>query len=169
MLYGAICCMHYINDRVRMFCLANQGPLGIVYIRRACRTHLRTAFPQLLQKGLMEKRIMELAIEALERRRAQVDAEIEIIRGELEGGARAATTVVAVTEGRRPKTAEERKAHSLRMKKIWAARKAADAKPEAAKSDRLRLDQEDAANQARSEKMKAYWAKRKAQKARKNK
>jgi hypothetical protein len=117
----------------------------------------------------MEKRILELAIEALEKRRAQVDEEIEIIRGQLKGGDKVAAISIAPAEGRRHKTAAERKAHSERMKKIWAARRAVGVKPEAAPSGSGKPVLDDAANKARSEKMKAYWAKKRAQKAKKGK
>jgi hypothetical protein len=117
----------------------------------------------------MEKRILELAIEALEKRRAQVDEEIAVLRAELQGSVKVATSVVASAEGRRHKTAAERRAHSERMKKIWAARKATGAKVESAKAAPVKLVQDDAANQARSEKMRAYWAKKRAQKTKKSK
>ena len=71
---------------------------------------------------------MELAVEALEKQKAGIDAEIEALRADLEGTgsrtARKAKSVAATTGRRRPRTQAERKAQSRRMKAYWAARKA---------------------------------------------
>jgi hypothetical protein len=108
-------------------------------------------------------RLLELAIKELEKQKAAVDAEIEDIRSELRGvgATRPTRPVVAVVGGRRRRTPAERKAQSEKMRKIWAARKAAaltnkaPAKPKADKA---------VVSKSRSEAMKAAWAKRKAQK-----
>ena len=82
------------------------------------------------RKGQMDdKRILELAVEALENHKAEVELEIEAIRSILKAAAtvhKSETTTLAARK-RRPKTAEEKKAQSRRMKKIWAKRKAAAA------------------------------------------
>jgi hypothetical protein len=121
-----------------------------------------------LQKGIkMDARIIELAIEALQRRRSGVEAEIEMIEGELRG--RTAKPAAPVAGKRRPKTAAQRKAQAERMRAYWAARKGratntrtarktAPAKPKMG-------PQSAAARKAQSERMKAYWAKRKAEAA----
>ena len=76
------------------------------------------------------KRILELALEALEEQRTQVEAEMEAIRAEVHGGGRATSTRKAAPTAspsgkRRAKTPAERKAQSKRMKAYWAAKKAA--------------------------------------------
>jgi hypothetical protein len=90
-----------------------------------------------LKKGNMEhNRILELAINDLERQKAAISAEIETIRSQLKGSAsRAAKKAKAVgaPTGRisrktRPKTEAEKKALSLKMKQVWKKRKAEAAK-----------------------------------------
>ncbi|MGA2264765.1 MAG: hypothetical protein ABSH28_25480 [Acidobacteriota bacterium] len=81
-------------------------------------------------KGQMdEKRILELAVEALENHKEEVELEIEAIRSILNAATTAhkSETATLVARKRRPRTAEEKKAQSRRMKKIWAKRKAAAA------------------------------------------
>jgi hypothetical protein len=75
------------------------------------------------------KRMLELALEALEKRRTQVEAEIETLRAEMRGGGRATLERKAEPAGsarkkRRARTPAERKAQSKRMKAYWAAKKA---------------------------------------------
>lgn len=75
------------------------------------------------------KRILELALEALEKRRTQVEAEVEALRVEMRGSGRAASTrkagpAASRPEKRRVRTPAERKAQSKRMKAYWAAKKA---------------------------------------------
>jgi len=112
----------------------------------------------------MEKRILELAVEALEGQKAALEADIEWIRAEL--GRRVAAPVAAARVPRKPKgrTAAQRKAQSLKMKAYWAARKRAQAKPKAAKKPaRAKAGKgptSAAARKAQSERMKAYWAKK---------
>jgi hypothetical protein len=73
-----------------------------------------------------DKRIRELAVEALENRRAVVELEIEAIQVMLRAGASAPKprTAPANSAGRRRKTAAEKHAHSKKMKEIWAKRRA---------------------------------------------
>lgn len=82
------------------------------------------------RKGQMDdKRILELAVETLENHKAEVELEIEAMRSILNAATTAhkSETATLVTSKRRPRTAEEKKAQSRRMKKIWAKRKAAAA------------------------------------------
>jgi hypothetical protein len=96
-----------------------------------------------------QNRILELAVEALEKQKAGIDAEIETIRAELkEAGSGTARKVKPATAStrkrrlrtqakRRPKSAAEKKALSLKMKQVWekrrteAAGKIAKTKPKA--------------------------------------
>ena len=76
------------------------------------------------------KRILELALEALEKQRTQVEAEVEALRAEMRDSGRATlerkTGPTTRPKGkRRAKTPAERKAQSKRMKAYWVAKKAA--------------------------------------------
>lgn len=73
----------------------------------------------------MANRLLELALEALLRRKAEAEAEIAQIRKELAGAEAPPTKKVA--RKRRGRTAAQRKAQSERMKAIWAKRRAAAA------------------------------------------
>lgn len=78
------------------------------------------------------KRILELALEALQKRKMQIDAEIEALGAERRrsGGAtstRKAAPTASPKGKRRAKTRAERKAQSKRMKAYWDAKKAAAA------------------------------------------
>jgi len=77
----------------------------------------------------MDIRLMDLAVHALENRVAEIELEMEAIRIILnsENGEAEVTTAAEPRSAakRRKKTAAERKAHSLRMKQIWAQKKAA--------------------------------------------
>jgi hypothetical protein len=103
--------------------------------------------------------ILDLALETLERRRAKIQTEIR----ELKGG----TGQSGVAGRRRSRTSAERRAQSLRMKQIWArkraARESAAAKPSTSKD---KGTAKSAKSRAISEGMRAYWAKRKARAAR---
>lgn len=82
-------------------------------------------------------RLLELALQELNRQRAALDADIEVLRAELKSSGsapqRAASTARAAGTGkRRQRTAAERKAHSRKMREIWAARKAKAAQSPAA-------------------------------------
>jgi hypothetical protein len=116
----------------------------------------------------MDKRIFELAVEALRERKAQVEAEIELIRAELGGRISHVTIAVPGTARRRRRTAAQRKAQSERMKAYWAARKGRAAKTGRARkltaAKPKRRPRSAAARKAQSEKMKAYWAKRRREK-----
>src|SRR5512135_1410329 len=77
-----------------------------------------------------QKRILELALETLQYRRTDVDAEMEALRAEMRGSGRAtlkgkAGPTTRPKGKRRAKTPAERKAQSKRMKAYWAAKKAA--------------------------------------------
>ena len=130
----------------------------------------------------MEKnRILELAIEALERKKAKIDAEIESLRSEIKGqattpGKKITSAKPAIKPG---KSAAERKAQSERMKKIWAKRKskagkgkgkekakASAAKTKVASAIRPKTAAE---KKALSLKMKEVWKKKKAEAAQKAK
>jgi hypothetical protein len=76
----------------------------------------------------MDKRILELALEALIARRAAIAAEIEAFQEELTGApgtrtARASKLITPPAGKRKPKSAAERKAQSERMKAYWAAKR----------------------------------------------
>jgi hypothetical protein len=99
----------------------------------------------------MDKRILELAVEALHGRMAAIDAEIQSIQTQLRGGARP-KTVAPATGKRKARTAAQRKAQSETMKKIWAekraVKKAIPSKPKKGPSA--------AARKAISERMRVY-------------
>ena len=105
------------------------------------------------RKVIMDKAaVLELAIESLERRKAEIDAEIAELQAQIKGGAPAAG---------RSMTAAQRAAQSRRMKAIWKQRKARAAKP-VKKAASGKQPWSAAARKAVSERMKAVWAKRKA-------
>ena len=126
------------------------------------------AFHWLRKKGNMErKRILELALETLENQRAEVDAAIAEI-SEMKGGIRRGIvkksgTPTPVMAKRRSRTAAERKAQSLRMRRIWAEKKAARAKKPSPAGGKRKM--RSAKSQAVSEGMRVYWAKKKAEAA----
>ena len=80
----------------------------------------------------MDKRLIELALEALELRKAAIDAEIDAIRAELTGRTKVAAGFPAKAAGdgrkRGPRSKAARKAQSERMKVYWAKRRAEAAK-----------------------------------------
>ena len=74
----------------------------------------------------MANRLVELAIEALETRKASIDEEIRKLRVGLRAGRRRADADNGLAQGRRRRmTAAAREAQSLKMKEYWARRKAA--------------------------------------------
>ena len=74
----------------------------------------------------MANRLVELAIEALEARKASIDEEIRKLRVGLRAGRRRAHADNGLAQGRRRRmTAAAREAQSLKMKEYWARRKAA--------------------------------------------
>ena len=109
------------------------------------------------------KRILELALESLEKQRAEIERAIAEIREFGDGQKRVfdrnPKTPALVVAKRRSKTKAERMAHSLRMKRYWAARKARQAKPAAATKARRRTE---AQKNAISLKLKEAWKRRKA-------
>jgi hypothetical protein len=112
----------------------------------------------------MDNRILALAIEALENRKAAVDLEIQSLRSALKAGSPA----YATPNPRKSKTAAARQAQSERMNAFWKQRREAKLKAKVAKAAPvIKKSSSDAANQARSEKLKAYWAKKKAAAAKK--
>ena len=106
----------------------------------------------------MDNRILELALETLEKRKAAIDAEIQLIQTQLRGPAK--TRIVAPAAGKRKtRTAAQRKAQSEIMKRIWAEKRAAK---KAVLPKPKKGPKSAAARKAQSERMKAYWAKKKA-------
>jgi len=75
----------------------------------------------------MDKRILELALETLEKQKAAIDAEIADIRSRISGAGRSGTAQAAAPAASSPRTmsAAQRKAVSKRMKAYWGKRKAA--------------------------------------------
>jgi hypothetical protein len=77
--------------------------------------------------------ILKLAIEELQRQKAGIEAEIEMIRAELAKSGSSAiirkskTPVVAAAGAgrKRSRTAAEKKAQSEKMRKYWAAKRSA--------------------------------------------
>ncbi len=80
----------------------------------------------------MEKRVIELALEALEKRKAAIEEEIAQIRGQLTGSPRAARAAVKAAQPRKrgPRSRAARRAQSERMRAYWAKRRAEAAKEE---------------------------------------
>jgi hypothetical protein len=77
---------------------------------------------------ISDARLLELAISGLEAQRARIDEEVAQLQARARGLAKVATVEAAKVKsrkGRRKMTLAEKKAHSERMKKIWAARKRA--------------------------------------------
>jgi hypothetical protein len=75
-----------------------------------------------------DARLIELAIAGLQAQRSLIDAEIAELQARGSGRPRAAATADSDSQqprkrGRRRRTAAQKKAHSERMKKIWAERK----------------------------------------------
>jgi len=107
-------------------------------------------------------RVIELALETLESKRAVIDAEIAELKAAMGGRIQAAPVAGATPKGRKGKSAAEREAVSLRMKAYWQARRDKTASPARAKKpSSIKAEPEmSASNKARSEKLKASWAKR---------
>jgi len=101
----------------------------------------------------MHESIVALAIEALERRKEAIQAEIDALKG---------------ASSKRPKwSAAARKAQRQRMRAYWATKKGTAKHSKASKPSRPTArkkpgSQSAAARKAISVRMKAYWAKRKA-------
>jgi hypothetical protein len=104
------------------------------------------------------QRIIELAIETLERQKSAIDAEIAQLRGTGK-----AAPVAPRPGKRRTRTAAEKKAQSKRMKAYWTAkRKAATPEVKSAMkaAEPARGPKSAAARKAQSEGMKRIWAER---------
>jgi hypothetical protein len=114
----------------------------------------------------MNQRILELAMEELQRQKAAIDADIEEIQAELRGfrPAAAKKATVAAKANRRSRSSAQRKAQSERMKKYWAAKRSRTATSKKPKASKPKTT-----SKAISDAMRAYWAKRKAEKTTKSK
>jgi uncharacterized protein (UPF0335 family) len=122
----------------------------------------------MMEKGTMDRnRILELAVETLEKQKAGIDAEIETVRAELKGTGSAFVPIGR----RRPRSQVERKSQSKRMKQYWAAKRAKAAKPSTMKklppAIVKRRAKSAAEKKALSLKMKQVWEKKKAEAAKK--
>jgi hypothetical protein len=118
-----------------------------------------------------QRQILELALEALEKQKADLNAALAEIREMQDGNKRIISsrpeipTLVVVK--RRSKTLAERRAHSQKMRKYWAAKKAQAAKPASAVKKPAPVGAKvgtktDAKRKALSLAMKKAWKKRKA-------
>jgi hypothetical protein len=77
---------------------------------------------KLILRGMnMDRRILELAMEALLQKRAQIDREIAEVSAQL--GKSTSKTTAKTVRKRRKFTAAERKSMSQKMKSAWAKRK----------------------------------------------
>ena len=80
------------------------------------------------KEPFMDKRLIELALEALEQRKASIDAEIAAIRAEMtgRGGIKSIlpTKAAVAPKKRGPRSKAARKAQSERMKAYWAKKRA---------------------------------------------
>jgi hypothetical protein len=76
---------------------------------------------------ISDKRLLELAISGLETQRERIDEELASLQARTRGATKGVTSESATAKPRkrRKRTAAQRKAHSERMKKIWAARRKA--------------------------------------------
>ena len=115
------------------------------------------------------KHILELALEALESKRADIEAaiaeirELENARGEAPAGKPHLPVLVLVK--RKSKTRAQRLALSRKMKAVWAAKKASAKKPRTVRKGRPKSAAE---KKALSLKMKQVWAKKRAEAAKKS-
>ena len=129
------------------------------------------------RKEIMDRnRVLELAVEELERQKEVILAEIEAIRSELKGTPsrtpKTSKAVGARTKRKRTKTAAARKAQSQKMKRYWAAKRAGKAKSSKAAKPATKAKARTktmAEKRALSLKMKEVWKKRKMQAAKKKK
>lgn len=117
------------------------------------------------------KRVLELALETLAARRAEVEAVIaevvELQRGTRRVIAKKPELPTLVVVKRKSRTQAERKAQSERMKAYWAAKRALAGKKEKPSPAGGKRKLKSAKSRAVSEGMRAYWAKRKAEEAKK--
>jgi hypothetical protein len=128
----------------------------------------------------MEKnRILELALDGLQREKERIEAEMKFIQSELKGTGSAIRQALSLpsagTRRRRRKTSAERKAHAQRMREIWAVRRvqatkpAAPAKTAPAAASTKTRSKTAAQKKALSLKMREVWKRRKAAAAKKAK
>jgi hypothetical protein len=71
-----------------------------------------------------DARLLELAISGLQSQRDKIDEELAVLRGRIAELRASKATDVSRKSGRK-RTAAQKKAHSERMRKIWADRKKA--------------------------------------------
>ena len=118
-----------------------------------------------------QNRILELALEQLEQKKAGIEAELEMIQAELNGVGSAVLKIkvdtVAGTGIRRQRTPAERKAQAERMRQYWAAKRGKAAKVTTAPkvfhaAGSKRRTKTAAEKKALSLKMKEAWKRRKA-------
>jgi hypothetical protein len=117
-----------------------------------------------------QNRILELALEGLQKQKAGIEAELEMIQAELNGVGSAVLKITmdtAADTGRRSRTPAERKAQSERMRQYWAAKRKNAAKVSTAPkivpaAGPKRKAKTAAEKKALSLKMKEIWKKRKA-------
>jgi hypothetical protein len=117
-----------------------------------------------------QNRILELALEGLQKQKAGIDAEIEAIQAELRGkgsAVRQARLFPSAVTGKRKRTPAGRKAQAERMRLYWAEKRAKAAKIAAApktspSASPKRKAKTAAEKKALSLKMKQIWKKRKA-------
>jgi len=78
----------------------------------------------------MEKRILQLALETLQKQKEEIEAEIAALGGRIAGksGERKKAATATSRGGRRTMSAAQRRAVSKRMKAYWAKRKGAPPK-----------------------------------------
>jgi hypothetical protein len=97
----------------------------------------------------MNAKIIQLALEALENKKTEIEKEIAEIQAELR-----------VTRQTAP---QARQSRSEKMKAYWAAKRAGSAKIAEPRATRKRRKMTAAEKAALSKKLKAAWAKRKAE------
>jgi hypothetical protein len=125
-----------------------------------------------LRKGTMDRnRIRELALQTLEKQKADIDAAIAEVREFQDGNKRITSgnrdIPAAVAAKRRSRTSAERALQAKRMREYWAAKrgeaaKIATAPKTSAATGSKRRAKTEAEKKALSEKMKAAWKRRKA-------
>ncbi len=127
---------------------------------------MESAIPPTPPKGAMDnKKVLELALESLERQRLQIEADIEALRAGLRGRSKVdkAESTPPARRRRRGRSAAQRRALSLRMKAYWAERRAQSKEVKRlGAGSRKRRPKTAAEKKALSIKMKEAWARRKA-------
>jgi hypothetical protein len=136
----------------------------LIYCRGCLFYHYGRQSPLRSERIQMNTRVLELAIEALEGQRAEIELEIQALQSMIKD--RTTPQTVTAVGKRAGRTPAQRKAQSERMRQYWQRKRASKA------SDKARAKpksgpQSAAARKAISDRMKAYWAKRKAESAKK--